>query len=420
MGALGRRPTDSYVVVYDRSRRGAGPRALTSSGRRGCGGTCGWRASPPSACSTAAWAAWKGEGTPGHRRVRRRATRRATSPPRAGPALRRRRPRRCEAAIGDPDNGSSINALFAARPSPRAYTLDSHNVPSSATLVDPAYRAGSATPEATRAAFEPRPGALDPPAKRAVHLLRRRDRRHGRRARAGPPGPRRRRRLRRVDERVDGRPRASRRFGGSGLASVVAACTSSASSRASTSTPAAWSRARTSSDLRDAGDPVELAERYDAEGADELVFLDITATHERRDTMVELARRTADKVFIPSRSAAGSARWPTRRPCSTRAPTRSASTRPRSRGPSWSSELAERFGAQCVVLAIDAKRGRRAAGRCSSPAGGRRPAATRSSGPRGSRARGGGDPAHEHGPRRHEGRLRPRADPRGADASACR
>ena len=52
-------------------------------------------------------------------------------------------------------------------------------------------------------------------------------------------------------------------------------------------------------DLRDAGDPVELAERYDAEGADELVFLDITATHEKRDTIVELARRTADNVFIP-------------------------------------------------------------------------------------------------------------------------
>ena len=52
-------------------------------------------------------------------------------------------------------------------------------------------------------------------------------------------------------------------------------------------------------DIRDAGDPVELAERYDAEGADELVFLDITASHERRETIVELARRTADNVFIP-------------------------------------------------------------------------------------------------------------------------
>src|SRR5436853_7420548 len=52
-------------------------------------------------------------------------------------------------------------------------------------------------------------------------------------------------------------------------------------------------------DLRDAGDPVELAARYDAAGADELVFLDITATSDKRDTVVELARRTADEVFIP-------------------------------------------------------------------------------------------------------------------------
>ena len=52
-------------------------------------------------------------------------------------------------------------------------------------------------------------------------------------------------------------------------------------------------------DLRDAGDPVELAARYDAAGADELVFLDITATHERRETIVKLARSTADDVFVP-------------------------------------------------------------------------------------------------------------------------
>ena len=52
-------------------------------------------------------------------------------------------------------------------------------------------------------------------------------------------------------------------------------------------------------DLRDAGDPVELAARYDADGADELVFLDITATSDKRATVVELARRTADEVFIP-------------------------------------------------------------------------------------------------------------------------
>src|SRR4030081_2750418 len=52
-------------------------------------------------------------------------------------------------------------------------------------------------------------------------------------------------------------------------------------------------------DIRDAGDPVELAVHYDREGADELVFLDITATHEKRDTIVALARATADDVFVP-------------------------------------------------------------------------------------------------------------------------
>ena len=52
-------------------------------------------------------------------------------------------------------------------------------------------------------------------------------------------------------------------------------------------------------DIRDAGDPVELAAFYDRDGADELVFLDITATHEKRATIVELARRTADDVFVP-------------------------------------------------------------------------------------------------------------------------
>ena len=52
-------------------------------------------------------------------------------------------------------------------------------------------------------------------------------------------------------------------------------------------------------DIRDAGDPVELAAHYDREGADELVFLDITATHERRETIAQLARRTADEVFVP-------------------------------------------------------------------------------------------------------------------------
>src|SRR5882672_7577972 len=89
-------------------------------------------------------------------------------------------------------------------------------------------------------------------------------------------------------------------------------------------------------DLRDAGDPVELAERYDAEGADELVFLDITATHERRDTIVDLARRTADNVFIPFTIGGGIRSVAVARP-------------------GLIDDLAAVFGAQCVVLAIDAK-----------------------------------------------------------------
>jgi len=60
-------------------------------------------------------------------------------------------------------------------------------------------------------------------------------------------------------------------------------------------------------DIRDAGDPVELAAHYDRQGADELVFLDITATHDKRDTVVELARHTADDVFIPFTIAEGQA-----------------------------------------------------------------------------------------------------------------
>ena len=73
----------------------------------------------------------------------------------------------------------------------------------------------------------------------------------------------------------------------------------SGSSPAWTSTPAGWSRASTSGDLRDAGDPVEMARVYDAEGADELVFLDITASSGGRETMFDVVRRTAEQVFIP-------------------------------------------------------------------------------------------------------------------------
>lgn len=75
-------------------------------------------------------------------------------------------------------------------------------------------------------------------------------------------------------------------------------------------------------DLRDAGDPVELAARYDREGADELVFLDITASSDGRDTMVDVVSRTAEQVFIPSPSAAAFGKSLMRAPCCAPGPTK--------------------------------------------------------------------------------------------------
>jgi len=109
-------------------------------------------------------------------------------------------------------------------------------------------------------------------------------------------------------------------------------------------------------DIRDAGDPVELAARYQEEGADEIVFLDITASHERRETVADLARRCADEVFIPFtigggiRSAAD-AQAVLDAGCDKVSVNSAAVARPE-----LVQEMAEIFGAQCVVLAIDARR----------------------------------------------------------------
>jgi cyclase len=108
--------------------------------------------------------------------------------------------------------------------------------------------------------------------------------------------------------------------------------------------------------LRDAGDPVELAARYDAEGADELVFLDITASSDRRDTMVDVARRTAEEVFIPFTIGGGIRRLDdARRLLRAGADKVSVNTSAVER-PELISELSGEYGAQCVVCAIDAKR----------------------------------------------------------------
>jgi cyclase len=107
--------------------------------------------------------------------------------------------------------------------------------------------------------------------------------------------------------------------------------------------------------LRDAGDPVELAERYDAEGADELVFLDITASHERRDTIVELARRTADNVFIPFTIGGGIRSVEDAQAVLDAGADKVSVNSAALDRPELLSELADVFGAQCVVIAIDAK-----------------------------------------------------------------
>jgi cyclase len=108
--------------------------------------------------------------------------------------------------------------------------------------------------------------------------------------------------------------------------------------------------------LRDAGDPVELARRYDAEGADELVFLDITASSDDRETMVDVVRRTAEVVFIPF-TVGGGIRTvdDARRMLRAGADKVSVNTAAVQR-PALIGEIAAEFGAQCCVCAIDAKR----------------------------------------------------------------
>jgi len=108
-------------------------------------------------------------------------------------------------------------------------------------------------------------------------------------------------------------------------------------------------------DLRDAGDPVELAARYDESGADELVFLDITASSDARDTILDVARRTAEEVFIPFTigggiRSVGDARRLLREGADKVSVNTSAVARPE-----LISDIAEEFGNQCVVVAIDAR-----------------------------------------------------------------
>src|SRR2546428_8877072 len=108
-------------------------------------------------------------------------------------------------------------------------------------------------------------------------------------------------------------------------------------------------------DLRDAGDPVEAARAYDAQGADELVFLDITASHEDRSIMLDVVRRTADVLYIPF-TVGGGVRTVDDVRVLLRAGAEKVSFNTAALArPAVIREAAERFGSQCIVVAIDAR-----------------------------------------------------------------
>jgi cyclase len=108
--------------------------------------------------------------------------------------------------------------------------------------------------------------------------------------------------------------------------------------------------------LRDAGDPVEQAQVYDAERADELVFLDITASHERRDITIEMVRRVADTVFIPFTVGGGIRTIGDIRDILMAGADKVSMNTSAVKNPSLISEGAHHFGSQCIVVAIDAKK----------------------------------------------------------------
>jgi len=108
-------------------------------------------------------------------------------------------------------------------------------------------------------------------------------------------------------------------------------------------------------DIRDAGDPVEIARRYDAEGADELTFLDITASHEQRDTLVHVVEQVAGEVFIPLTVGGGIRELADIRRMLNAGADKVAINTAAVSNPEFVREAADKFGAQCIVVAIDAK-----------------------------------------------------------------
>jgi len=109
-------------------------------------------------------------------------------------------------------------------------------------------------------------------------------------------------------------------------------------------------------DIKDAGDPVEVAKRYDAEGADEITFLDITASHEGRNTTIEMVEKIADQVFIPLTVGGGIRKADDVRAMLKAGADKVAVNSAAIFNPKLINELCAIFGSQCIVIAIDAKR----------------------------------------------------------------
>lgn len=115
--------------------------------------------------------------------------------------------------------------------------------------------------------------------------------------------------------------------------------------------------------LRDAGDPVEIAKAYDQQGADELVFLDITASHENRDIIIDVVQRTAEEVFMPLTVGGGVKNMEDIRRLLKAGADKVGINTMAVNNPDFIREASERFGSQCIVVAIDAKRGKSQSGK---------------------------------------------------------
>ena len=158
--------------------------------------------------------------------------------------------------------------------------------------------------------------------------------------------------------------------------------------------------------LRDAGDPVEQAILYDAAGADELCFLDITASHEARGTLLDVVRRTAEVCFMPLTVGGGVRSLDDIRALLLAGADKVSINTAAVNRPEFIREAAEKFGSQCIVAAIDAKKAAQRQIRDFHPWRAQRHRHRRGGICPKSRGAGGGrNPAHLHGPRRHQGGL---------------